>query len=128
TRASPPACIRLLTSRQWLPFPVGKSDVRNSNPLISPFTLNLPRVPQTFLTSKGRRIITQPRREGGRSRVATKDFTTRFGIVFIRDTSSVIAKASESRQIGGQQVPPLNCIPDNVPSLPRVAAPPSPYH
>src|SRR6266550_1475206 len=54
-----------------------------AKPLISPFTLSLARVPQTFGTSSGMRTMTQPRFEGMRSSVALKDFATGLGFGFL---------------------------------------------
>src|SRR5205823_14927744 len=41
---------------------------------MSPFTLNIPRVPQIFWTSNGMRTITQFKRDAPRSRSAWNDF------------------------------------------------------
>src|SRR5215472_17386004 len=73
----------LLTSRKWEPLPVGKREVRNEKPLISPLTRSRPRTPQTFSTSNGIRMITQPRLPSMRSSVALNDLAMGldFGIV-----------------------------------------------
>jgi len=60
-----------------------------AKPLISPFTLSLARVPQTFGTSSGMRTMTQPRFEGMRSSVALKDFATGLGFGFMEPNERV---------------------------------------
>src|SRR5262252_5201941 len=81
--------MRLLTSTKWKPLLVGKSEVRNGKPLISPLTRSLPRTPQTFETSNGIRMMTHPRFEDSmRTRVALKDFSTSFGFVFIEEPAN----------------------------------------
>ncbi len=72
-QAAPPFCIFLLTIMMWVPFPVGNNDVRKGKPLISPLTLNWPRLPQILATSSATRMITQLSPSPERSSVARND-------------------------------------------------------
>src|SRR5215471_4208372 len=65
----------------WRPLPVGKSEVRNAKPLISPLTRKLPRVPHSFFTSSGTRMITQFKRVPSRSRTDWNVLAVGFGMI-----------------------------------------------
>src|ERR1700724_1408330 len=60
----------------WLPWRDGKREVRKAKPLISPFTLSWPRVPQSFATSIGTRMMVQFRRSPLDSSKASKVLAT----------------------------------------------------
>src|SRR5215510_2996168 len=107
--------MRLLTNTKWKPLLVGKSDVRNGKPLISPLTRSLPRTPQTFETSNGIRMITQPRFEDSmRSRVALNDFSTGFGFVFMQEPKGALMETKRG------QVRTCPCLKNSSPSFESV--------
>src|ERR1039457_7431041 len=89
--ARAPFCIFLLTSRMCRPSRVGNSEVRNANPLISPFTLIWPRIPQSLAASNGTWMMIQLRRERMRSSWASKCF------------AAVVGLALEAFGMGGNQ-------------------------
>src|ERR1700686_2343444 len=95
-RTSPPFCMRLLTSRMCPPPRAGKREVRKAKPLICPLTRNWPRVPQIFATSKGMRMMVQPRRDWMRSSVARKAFATDLSLGFIAHRVLLKARAADS--------------------------------
>src|ERR1700730_1049636 len=74
--------MRLFTSKMCPPPRIGKSEVRNAKPLISPFTRKWRRVPQTLPTSNGMRIIVQASRDRIGSNAARNDPKIGFGLRF----------------------------------------------